>query len=132
MTVLVTISATLAAVLHVLIFYMESIAWQKPSVWKRFGLSTQEEADTTAKLAYNQGFYNLFLAVGAIIGAILYGTGMTEAGFVLAIFSVSCMLAASIVLVISGKKYIRAAITQGLFPLITVVLLLLSVSGLGN
>ncbi|GAA3591385.1 DUF1304 family protein [Klugiella xanthotipulae] len=129
MIVLITVSATLAAALHILIFYMESIAWTKPSVWKRFGIATQEEAETTSKIAFNQGFYNLFLAIGALLGVILYGSGVTGAGLALALFSVGSMLAASVVLVATGKKYIRAAAIQGTFPLITVVLLLLNLSG---
>ena len=35
----------LAAVIHVYIFYLESIAWSKPRTWKTFGLRSQEDAD---------------------------------------------------------------------------------------
>ncbi len=58
--------ALLAALLHVYIFIMESITWTQPATWKRFGVTSQADADTTRPLAYNQGFYNLFLAVGAL------------------------------------------------------------------
>ncbi len=91
-------------------------------MWKRFGLPTQEDAETTRVLAYNQGFYNLFLAIGALVGAVLYGVGATDAGFALGLFSVSSMLAAAIVLVTSGRGRIRAAVVQGFFPLIAMVL----------
>ncbi len=131
MTVLVSVAATLAAVIHVVIFYMESVAWLRPSVWKRFGLTSQDEAKATAKLAYNQGFYNLFLAIGALLGTILYGTGVTGAGFGIALFSLGSMLAASVILITTGRGFIRAAVFQGLLPLIAVILLLLSLSEVG-
>lgn len=122
MVILITIAATLSAAIHVLIFYWESLAWTRPTVWKRFGLRSQEEAETTRVFAYNQGYYNLFLAIGALIGAVLYGIGWTDAGFALGLFSVACMLAAAIVLVTSGPGRLRAASVQGFFPLIAIVL----------
>lgn len=57
--------AVLAAALHVLIFYMESIAWEGPLARKTFG-GTPEEARPHAFYAFNQGFYNLFLALQAL------------------------------------------------------------------
>lgn len=67
--------AFLAAALHVYIFTMESFTWTRPATWKRFGLASQADAETTKPLAYNQGFYNLFLAIGAFIGAGLVAAG---------------------------------------------------------
>ena len=43
----------LAALVHVYIFYLESIAWSKPATWKNFGLKSQAEADTVKPMAYN-------------------------------------------------------------------------------
>ncbi len=68
MTAVALIFAGLASLLHVLFFKLESLDWRKPKTWKTFGLESQADADTTASLAYNQGFYNLFLAVGAATG----------------------------------------------------------------
>lgn len=53
--------AVMAAAVHILIFYMESIAWEGALARKTFG-GTPEEARPHAFYAYNQGFYNLFLA----------------------------------------------------------------------
>ncbi|GIT81810.1 membrane protein [Leifsonia sp. LS1] len=126
MIVLATVVVTLAAALHIAIFFMESIAWGRPSVWKRFGVANQEAADTTKPMAYNQGFYNLFLAIGAVIGLILYGVGLHPAGLALILFTTACMFAASVVLLTTGKGYWRAALTQGALPLIGFILMLLS------
>lgn len=126
MIVLATVVVTLAAALHIGIFVMESVAWARPAVWKRFGVADQAAADTTRPMAYNQGFYNLFLAIGAIIGLILYGVGLHPAGLALILFTMASMLAASIVLVTTGRGYLRPAIIQGVLPLIGIVLMLLS------
>ena len=112
----------LAAVLHVYIFAMESLWWTRPSIWKRFGVASQAAADTTRPMAYNQGFYNLFLALGAAGGLILFAGGLQAAGAALALFSGGCMVLAALVLVTSGPGYARAALTQGTLPLIGVVL----------
>jgi len=129
--IIATVFAALAALLHVYIFVMESVQWTQPRIWKRFGVADQQAADTTKPMAYNQGFYNLFLAIGAIIGIALFWAGGAGAGSVAAVsgktlvlFSLGSMLAASLVLLTSGKGYLRAAATQGTLPLIGFVLFL--------
>jgi putative membrane protein len=126
MIVLATVVVTLAAALHIGIFIMESVAWARPAVWRRFGVANQANADTVRPMAYNQGFYNLFLAIGAIIGLILYGVGMHAAGLALILFTMASMVAAAIVLVTTGRGYIRAALVQGTLPLLGFILMLLS------
>jgi putative membrane protein len=126
MIVLATVVVTLAAALHIGIFIMESVSWTRPSIWKRFGVASQEAADITRPMAYNQGFYNLFLAIGAIIGLVLYGVGMHPAGLALILFTMASMVAAAVVLVTTGRGYLRPALIQGSLPLIGFVLMLLS------
>jgi putative membrane protein len=126
MIIIATLVVALAAALHVGIFIMESVAWTRPAIWKRFGVADQAAAETTKPLAYNQGFYNLFLAIGAIIGVVLFAAGLTGAGLALVILSLGSMLAASIVLLTTGRGYIRAALTQGILPLAGLVLILLA------
>ncbi|HVQ22191.1 MAG TPA: DUF1304 domain-containing protein, partial [Candidatus Saccharimonadia bacterium] len=58
--------ALVAALLHVGFFYLESIAFRRPTTWARFGIASQEQAEIVRPMAFNQGFYNLFLAVGVI------------------------------------------------------------------
>jgi putative membrane protein len=128
MIVLATVVVTLAAALHVAIFFMESIAWTRPTVWKRFGVESQAAADTVRPMAYNQGFYNLFLAIGAVIGLILYGVGQHAAGIALIIFATASMLGASIILVTTGRGYLRPALIQGTLPLIGLALLLIGLA----
>lgn len=122
---LATVVAALAAALHVLIFVMESIGWSRPRVWRRFGVRDQATADATRPMAYNQGFYNLFLAIGTAVGLVLWWTtdaATAVAGFTLVIFGLGSMLAAALVLVTSGARYLRPALIQGMLPLIGLVL----------
>lgn len=126
MIIIAVLVVALAAALHVGIFVMESVAWTRPGIWKRFGVADQAAAETTKPMAYNQGFYNLFLAIGAIIGVVLFGVGQTAAGLTLVIFALSCMVLAAIVLVTTGKGYWRASAIQGILPLAALVLMLLA------
>ncbi|WP_295839208.1 DUF1304 domain-containing protein [uncultured Microbacterium sp.] len=126
--ILALVFAGLAALLHVYIFVLESVRWTHPNVWRIFGIADQQAADTTKPMAYNQGFYNLFLAIGAAIGIVLWlvaGIG-DVAGRTLLIFSLGSMSAAAVVLVTSGKKYLRPASIQGTLPLIGLVLTILA------
>ncbi|HET7138608.1 MAG TPA: DUF1304 domain-containing protein [Arthrobacter sp.] len=125
--------AFIAAALHVYIFTMESFTWTRPATWKRFGLASQADAETTKPLAYNQGFYNLFLAAGAFIGVgcvafAPQGSSQPVVGWTLVFSCCGSMLLAAVVLALSGKKYLRAAAVQGTTPLLAVVLGLLAVS----
>lgn len=127
--VIATVAAALAALLHVYIFVMESVQWTQPRVWKIFGIADQDAADTTRPMAYNQGYYNLFLAIGAIIGLTLFwagesGTVADVAGRTLLLFALGSMAAAALVLVTSGAKYVRPALIQGTLPLVGFVLFL--------
>jgi putative membrane protein len=128
MLIAAVIATVLAALVHVYIFVLESVRWRQPATWKIFGLRSQEEADTTAGLAYNQGFYNLFLAIGAVVGAILLPTEAREAGYALAFLATGSMLAAAAVLLSTGRSRLRSAAVQGTFPLLAVVFLLLSLA----
>lgn len=114
--------ALLAALLHVYIFTMESLTWTRPATWKRFGVTSQADADTTRTLAYNQGFYNLFLAAGALAGTGAIAIGQPVIGWTLVFSSCGSMFLASMVLALSGRKYLRAAAIQGAAPLLAVVL----------
>ena len=116
--------AIVAALLHVYIFVMESLTWTSPRTRATFG-TTPETAETTKELAFNQGFYNLFLAVVTAVGVIGAFTGHRAVGVALVFAGVGSMLAAAVVLLSSSPDKARAAVTQGTFPLIAIVLLVI-------
>lgn len=117
MPVIAQVFAALAAALHVGIFVMESVLWQRPQVWRRFGLANQQDADVTRPLAYNQGFYNLFLALGIVAGLIVAGTG----GGAVVVFCCAAIVGAAVVLASTGTRYLQAALIQGVAPALALV-----------
>lgn len=124
MTILAAVVVALAALLHVSIFWMESLAWTRPAIWKRFGLRDQATAEVIRPMAYNQGFYNLFLAIGAALGLALYLSGSETAGRTLVLFSTASMALAAVVLLTTGRSYLKAALTQGTLPALGFLLFL--------
>ena len=129
MTTAALLLAGIAAALHVYIWTMESITWKQPGTWKRFGLESQADADTTAPMAYNQGYYNLFLAVVAIVGIVLVIVAeRDDAGWALVIAACGSMAAASLVLLSTGAGYARAAVTQGTVPALAVIASVLAIA----
>lgn len=127
MTTAALVLAGLAALLHVYIWTMESITWKQPATWKRFGVESQEDADTNALFAYNQGYYNLFLAVVAIVGIVLVVADRDDAGWALVIAACGSMFAASLVL-LSSSGSLRAAATQGTVPALAVLCAVLAIA----
>jgi putative membrane protein len=118
------VSASLAALLHVYIFTMESLTWTSPRTRATFG-TTPAEAETTKLLAFNQGFYNLFLAIVTGIGIAAVVLDHNAVGAALVLAGVGSMAAAAVVLLASSLDKARAALTQGTFPLAAIVLLLI-------
>lgn len=123
MTTIAVVLAVLAALLHVYIFVLESFRWTEPSTRKTFGVS-EADAETTRPLAYNQGFYNLFLAVVTMVGVAIIGAN-EDVGSALALAGTGSMLAAAVVLVTHDRRMVRAALTQGTVPALAVLSLLL-------
>ncbi|MEV7631214.1 DUF1304 domain-containing protein [Microbacterium sp. NPDC089318] len=119
--------AVLAGALHVYIFVLESLRWTQPATRRIFGVPSEAEAETMRALAFNQGFYNLFLAVAAFLGAALVAGGHRTTGVTLMLTGTGMMLAAALVLVLSDRSKLRAAATQGALPLLAVIALSLSI-----
>lgn len=114
----------LAAVIHLYIWVLESLLWQRPSTWRTFGLRSQEDADTVRPMAFNQGFYNLFLVIGVALGLLfVWVWGDPFIGVALILFAAGSMVAAAVVLILSSPKLARAAAIQGLAPLAGIILL---------
>ena len=73
------------------------------------------------QLAFNQGFYNLFLALTALLGVGLTILGAATVGITLVFAGTGMMLAAALVLILSDRTKTRAALMQGTLPLLAVV-----------
>jgi len=112
----------LAALIHVYIWFLESFAWTRPATRRLFGTS-EAEAEATRLLAFNQGFYNLFLAIAVIVGIALIAWGDDAAGATAVFVGAGSMVAAGLVLIASSPDKISAALKQLVPPLLGIVLL---------
>ncbi|WP_026556299.1 DUF1304 domain-containing protein [Arthrobacter sp. 35W] len=127
MLIAASVFAALAALVHVYIFVLESLRWTAPSTRKTFGTS-EADALATKDLAFNQGFYNLFLGVVAVAGIIALAAGAKSVGAALILAGAGSMVLAGLVLLISSPSKARAALVQLAFPAIAVVLTILGLA----
>src|SRR5687768_1126325 len=74
---------------HIYFFVLESVLWTKPLGLKTFRMDAAQ-AEATARLAMNQGFYNLFLAIGLLWAA-------ARPDFTLRLYTLLFVVAAAIV-----------------------------------
>ena len=116
MLTLALVLAGLGALVHVYIFWLETVAFDTAGR-RAFGVSVADAA-TMRPWAFNQGFYNLFLAIGALGGLIWGG----DKGHAIALFACACMAGAGIVLLASDRRMLRAAATQAVPPILALVL----------
>jgi putative membrane protein len=117
---IVVVAALLAAGLHAYFFLLESVWFMRPAVHRRFGIATEADARIARSFAYNQGFYNLFLAVGAALGIARAAVGDPGNGVPLMLFACGSMVAAGIVLVTHNPKFAPAAAIQIVPPLVAI------------
>ncbi|WP_347040144.1 DUF1304 domain-containing protein [Glutamicibacter halophytocola] len=122
MIITALVLAAVAALIHVYIFFMESLWWTTAKVRATFG-STEAEAEATKEMAFNQGFYNLFLAIATFAGIIFHIAGQPAIGSTLVFTGTGSMLLAALVLIISSPSKASAAIKQGVFPPLAVIAL---------
>ena len=123
MQTLAVVAASLAGLAHIGIWVLESLLWKREPVWRLFGARSAEDAATQEGVFFNQGFYNLFLALGALVGAWIVDRGDSST---LLIYSTGYMVAAAIVLVWKYPKLWRGAVAQGTLPAIALIAIFVS------
>jgi putative membrane protein len=121
MPIIAVAAAVLAALVHAWFFVLESLWFERPNVAARFGLRTAEEIVAVRPMAFNQGFYNLFLAAGIAGGLLLVATGNAVTGRPIVLFSCACMVGAGGVLVASNRRFAVGAALQAVPPLVAIV-----------
>ncbi|WP_285598812.1 DUF1304 domain-containing protein [Kineosporia sp. NBRC 101731] len=128
MLIAATVVGILAVLFHVAAFVLESVLWTRPAVFARFNIATQQEAETIRPMAYNQGFYNLALAIGVAVGLVLLtrdGDALIV-GKTLVIFGTACMAVAGSVLMSTGRQYLKSAVGQFVPAIVTLALVAFS------
>ena len=121
------IFVVLTAIFHVLFFVAESILWLQPYIYENFlSQAGQFEVDinTQAKIMetvfFNQGFYNLFLALGLLYGLFTFHKSRSkEAQFLIKYICLYCVGAALVLFFSAGA--IKGAIVQGIPPLVALI-----------
>ncbi|MFS0866414.1 DUF1304 domain-containing protein [Microbacterium sp. 179-B 1A2 NHS] len=127
MTILGLVLAAVAAAIHVYVFVLESLVWTGAAARRTFGL-TRESAEITKPLAFNQGFYNLFLVVEIVVGIVLVALGQKAIGLTLVFVGTGSMVAAGLVLVLSDRTKARAALVQLVPPLLGIIALVVGLA----
>lgn len=115
----------LAALIHVYIFYMESLAWTGKRTRATFGL-TEEQARSTQEMAFNQGFYNLFLAIAVFVGLVNLALWNPAVGATLVFVGAGSMVAAAVVLFVFSADKRAVALKQGVIPALGLIALVLA------
>jgi putative membrane protein len=123
MIVVLVVSSLVAALAHVLFFLEESVWWMRPAIHQRtFGMDA-EQARVVRLFAFNQGFYNLFLALEIAAGLAAAHLGHPAAGHALLAFACASMVGAAVVLVASSPRFWVGALVQGVPPAIALAAL---------
>jgi putative membrane protein len=126
MNAVLFVSAGLASLIHVLFFALESLWWMNPRVHRGVFRLNEQEATTARLLAYNQGFYNLFLGLGVASGLLLWARGDHPAAVAVLIFGCGSMVGAAVVLLSSKRALWRGSLIQGVPPALGLVALMLA------
>lgn len=111
MLIVAKIFIALTALLHCFFFKLESIDFMKPEVLKKFRL-TADQAIHAKIWAFNQGFYNLFLAFGLFYSLYQIQTNNMLVGKSIAQFILLTIFGAGLVLLFSSPESKLAAMIQ--------------------
>jgi putative membrane protein len=114
-------AALLAAAVHVFIFILESVRFTEPATYRRFFVQSQRDAELLRPIFFNQGFYNLFLAIGAAGGILVLHLGYPEAGRALVLFACGSMALAGLILMFTDRRFVRAGLLQAVPPIVALV-----------
>ena len=117
MVVVGLVLCAVAAAVHLYVFVLESLLWTRPRARAVFG-TTPQDATTTRPLAFNQGFYNLFLVIEITLGITVLALGRTAVGATLVLVGAGSMVAAGLVLLLSDRSKARPALVQLVPPLL--------------
>ena len=119
MAAVTLVLAGLAGLLHVYFFVLESVVFRTRG-FRVFGVP-RGDAETVAFSMLNQGFYNLFLGLGVLVGVVGSWRGWDPQGSTLVVYGCLFMAGAALVLVVARPAMARGAAIQGVLPLVALV-----------
>ena len=103
MNIVAQIFAGIAALVHIVVWVLESFLFRRPGVHKGVFSVASEDVRPLLLWSFNVGFYNLFLGSGTIIGLVMLNTGDEAVGRALVLYTCAFMGLAGIVLGISDR-----------------------------
>ena len=109
MTTVAVVFGVIGGLVHVGVWLAESVFWSRERVWRTFGARSAEEAAIQSGVFYNIGFYNLFVGLGAIVGATTLARSDSA---VLLSYAAAFMLGAGVVLLSRNRELWRGALAQ--------------------
>jgi putative membrane protein len=104
------------------------VLFRRPFAWRTFGIGTAQDAETVRDWALNQGFYNLFLALGVVVGVLLQlssNAGTIAAGVGMVLLGTASMVGAALVLLVTKPALLRGVAIQGVAPLLAILSVLI-------
>jgi putative membrane protein len=107
---------------HLAIFVGEALLWSLPAVHtvaigklnSDVALDVHSQAEVLRRLFINQGFYNLFVALGGMVGAALLASGRNKEGKALVQYVCAFAVGAGVVLMLSTNAHLGGALQSGL------------------
>ncbi|MFE5703017.1 DUF1304 domain-containing protein [Rhodococcus koreensis] len=129
MTVVAQIATLVAAGVHLLAFVWESLLFRRPSVHEGIFRIPGGDVPAAHLWAFNVGFYNLFLASGAVAGVVLWWSGHDIPGRTLVVYTCLFMFLAGIALAASDRMALSrqrgdgvvGALSQSAPPLVALI-----------
>ena len=120
MNLVTQVFAVVAISFHVAAFVMESVLFHRPEV-QTLLLGRPDPAPGVRLWAFNQGFYNLFLAAGPAARLIALYAGHSDVGRALVVYGCAFMTGCGIVLFSSNRRLWRGMLGQSGPPLVALL-----------
>jgi putative membrane protein len=113
--------AVLSALVFIWAGILESFFFHRPGVHEKIFHTRTQDVPAIRLWSFCQGFYNLFVAAGAIGGVIALHTGHDAAGRALVLYACAFMFGTGIVLGIADRRHLDGALGSSLPPLVALM-----------
>ncbi|MCE7001849.1 DUF1304 domain-containing protein [Kibdelosporangium philippinense] len=132
MTLIATVFAGIAALVHIIAFAWETVLFRREGVhWGVFKIRS-EDVPAVLLWSFNQGFYNLFLAAGTVFGLVSVHSGNVELGRAFVFYTCGFMVLSGTMLFISNRlglgrekdADVWGPFGQGVPPLVAIIAML--------
>lgn len=126
LTVTGLVVASMASLLHMVFFVLESVLFRTPGVRRLFGVRPDADSAPLRLFAVNQGLYNLALAVAVLVGVVVaIAAPVSNLGVIVVLTGCAVMVVAGIALAVTApRRTLPIALAQGGLPALAIIALL--------